>query len=263
MLIAAGLLIAAGAGAARLWRRLRRSRLRLGIAVRRIPPRIVLIVLLALATPLGEAIYSVFGTNLLGARNLNASWPALAIAIGGARHRRGVSAGHRLRGARSLGLRDRRRRRPSTPTSPAPITKGRRELIEDRWAPGDVVVDAATLTPVPLTGLDVYLPQTHPEFRPGLPVSEHPFMVGDPVPPVDRVLDRAIAAGRGGTIFLVTHVPNDSLANQAPRAEALRQESESNAGRLLRRLPPGFAVTERRYLPGVAPLAVFVITDRG
>lgn len=261
VLIAAGLLIAAVAGSARLWRRLRRSRMRLGTAVRRIPPRVVLVALLALATPLGEAIYSVFGTNLLGARNLNASWPGLAVAIGGLITAAGIPlsiacgvlvlSGFAIAGAKTL-------------DSDLARTdyEGAAQLIEDRWGPGDVVVDAATLTPVPLTGLDVYLSQTHPEFRPGLPVSEHPFMVGDPVPPVGRVIDRAIAAARGRSIFLVTHVPNDSLANQAPRAEELRQESESNAGRLLRRLPPGFEVTERRYLPGVAPLAVLVIEDR-
>ena len=261
VLILAGLVIAAAAASLRGWRRLRRSRMRAGAALRQIPPRIVLVALLALATPVGEAIYSVFGTNLLGARNLNASWPGLALAIGGIVTAAGaplsllcgalVLSGFAVAGVKTLDS-------DLARTDYA----GAAALIEDRWKPGDVVVDAAPLTPVPLTGLDVYLPQTRPEFRPGLPVSEHPFMVGDPVPPVNRVIGHAIASGRGHAIFLVTHVSSDALSNQVPRTAALRRESQSNAGRLLRRLPSGFAVAERKYLPGVAPLAVFVIRDR-
>ena len=262
VLILTGLVIAAAAGLLRAWRRLRRTRLRLGTALRRIPAPIVLVVLLALATPVGEAIYGIFGTNLLGARNLNASWPGLALAIGGIVTAAGaplsllcgvlVLSGFGIAGLKTLDS-DLARNDYA----------GAARVIEDRWKPGDVVVDAAALTPVPLTGLDVYLPQTHPEFHPGLPVSDHPFMIGDPVPPVGRVIDRAIAAARGHSLFLVSHVSNDALSNQAPGAEELRRESQYNAARLLRRLPPGFVIGEREYVPGVAPLVVFVIRDRG
>jgi dolichyl-phosphate-mannose-protein mannosyltransferase len=261
VLIAAGLLIAAAAAAARGWGRLRDAGLRLGSALDRAPPRILLVALLTLATPVGEAVYSSLGTNLLGARNLNASWPGLAVAIGAVVTAAGpllgpasaalVLAGFAISGAKTLD------------SDLARIDyAGAAATIEQRWRPGDVVVDAAALTPVPLTGLDVYLPQTHSEFRPGLPVSEHPFLFGDPVPPVGPLIDRAIGAARGRSIFLVTQLANDALSNQAPRTAALRRQRARNVGRLLRRLPPGFEVTERVLLPGVVPLAVLVIRDR-
>jgi Dolichyl-phosphate-mannose-protein mannosyltransferase len=262
VLIAVGLLAAATAGAVRLWRSWRRSRPGVRAAMRRIPARLVLVASLALAAPLGEAIYSALGTNLLGARNLNASTPGLALAIGAVVSSAGsllavgcaalVLAGFAIGAARTFD------------SDVARIDYAAAAgVIERRWGPGDVVVDAAPLTPVPLTGLDVYLPQSNPEFRLGLPLSEHPFMVGDPVPPPGRLIAQAYETGEGRSIFLVRQLPSSELAGSTSRVVALRRERQGLGARLLRRAPPGFEVTYRRTLPGLAPLAVLEIEDHG
>jgi hypothetical protein len=260
-LIAAGLLAAATAGAIRIWRSWQRSRPGVGVAMRRIPARLVLVASLALATPLGEAIYSALGTNLLGARNLNASTPGLALAVGAV-----LSSAGPLLGAGCAALVLSGFALGAAKTFDSDVARidyaAAAALIEHRSEPGDIVVDAAPLTPVPLTGLDVYLPQSHPEFRLGLPVSEHPFMVGDPVPPPDRLIAQAYEAGKGRSIFLVRHLPTSELAGPTRRVTALQLERQSLGARMLRRVPPGFEVTYRRTLPGLAPLAVAEIEDR-
>jgi hypothetical protein len=258
VLLAAGFGLALFAGALRAIGWQRRVRPSLPEAVRRVPPRVVLVVALALAAPVGEAIYSAVGTNVLGARNLNASWPGLALALGAAVTAAGplvgaVSAALLLAGfavGASLTLDPDRARIDYAAAA---------NVIERRWSPGDVVVDAASLTPVPLTGLDNYLPQTNPEFRLGLPASDEPFMVADPVPPPDRLIADAIDAARGRAMFLVTH--GDLSVPTGYVADLLRQRKR--LGRLLlRRALPDFEVSYRRTLPGLAPLVVFEIEDR-
>ena len=80
VLIAAGLVLAVAACLARLWRYVDLHGLP---ALRRVPAGAALVALLALSTIIGEAIFSAVGTNLLGARNLNAGWPGFSLAIGG------------------------------------------------------------------------------------------------------------------------------------------------------------------------------------
>jgi Dolichyl-phosphate-mannose-protein mannosyltransferase len=262
LLIAAGVVIAAAAGGLRAWRWLRSSSLPLGAALRRIPPGIVLVAMLALATPVGEAVYSAFGTNLLGARNMNASWPGLALAIGAVVTAAGpmlsfacaalVISGFAIGGVKTLEARFARiDYRDAT------------GAIEKRWAPGDAVVDVPAPTPVPLTGLDVYLPQTNPEFRLGLPVSEHPFAIGDPVPPPNRLIAGAIRSAKGKSIFLVTPLPTAALSSPV-RGVARQQRKGLRLGAdLLRRARPQFGVTYRQTFRGVVPLAVIELEYRG
>ena len=71
--IGAGIVVAAGAGIHRLWGT---------IAALNIRRELVLVAVLALATPVGELVFSVFSANVFGARNLNSAWPGFALAIG-------------------------------------------------------------------------------------------------------------------------------------------------------------------------------------
>jgi Dolichyl-phosphate-mannose-protein mannosyltransferase len=259
-LIAAGLLLAAAVGALRAWRWLHRWSLPLGSALRHVPPSIVLVAMLALATPLGEVVYSALGTNLVSARNLNASTPGLAVAIGAIVTAAGpglglacaalVLSGFAIGGATLLG----------SDVARADYA-GAADAIKDRWTPGDVVVDGAAFTPVPQTGLDVYLPQTHPEIRLGLPVSEDPFMLGDPVPSLPAQIDEAFDAARGRSLFLVASRQTDDVAGDTAHRGARVREDPARV--LLRRLPPKFEVTESKAFRGVVPLVVFAIEDRG
>jgi hypothetical protein len=135
-------------------------------------------------------------------------------------------------------------------------------FIEERWAPGDVVVDGVALTPVPLTGLDTYLPQTHTEFRLGLPISDEPFQIGDPEPSAPDQLRQAFDAARGNSMFLLAYQPEDLLAGDTPLAAAARlrgfgtQEVEPL-------LPPGFEITHEETFAGVTPVTIFQIEETG
>lgn len=216
------------------------------------PDRVVLVVMLALATPLGEAVISAFGTDLLGARNLNSAWPGLALSLGALLAATPmpaavactglVLAGYAIGAARST--------EPRAARSDYPAAA---QFIADRAKPGDVVVDGAPFTPVPLTGLDAYLPRGHPEFRLGLPTVPRPFLPGDPIPDVRRQISRIFAMGRGHTIFLL-------VAGKAPtEASVLHPAFAGLSDELLNRLPSGIRVVERRDFPSLAPLAVLVI----
>ena len=242
VMIAAGIVLAVAVCVPRLWSSVERHG---AAAVRRIPSGAALVIVLALSTLIGEAILSAIGTNLLGARNLNASWPGLALAIGGIVAAAGVPlmifsgalvlGGYASGAVQALG-----------DEAARPDYAGVAETIEERGSPGDVVVDGVAFTPVPLTGLDVYLPPTHPEIRLGLPISDKPFLPFDPIPPLDEQIDQAITLGQGRSIFLVTS-----------------EDLDGGAGALLRALPDGFEVD--RVTPafeGVEPMVLLQITDR-
>ncbi len=128
-------------------------------ALCRIPSGVLLVAMLALANPIGEATYNIFGTtNLLGAPNLNASWPGLAVAFGGIVTAAGaplrIACAALVLSGIAIG---------SAKTTGSHVDRsgfaGAAHAIEQQWHPGDVVVDGTALTPVPLTGLDVYLPR--------------------------------------------------------------------------------------------------------
>jgi hypothetical protein len=259
VMIAAGLVIAVVGCAPRVWTVIQRHG---AGAVRRIPAGAALVALLALSTLIGEAIFSAVGTNVLGARNLNASWPGFSLAIGGIVAAAGVPlmilsgalvlVGYASGAVQTLGG---EAARPDYPGAAA--------AVEERWSPGDVVVDGEAFTPVPLTGLDVYLPQTNPEIRLGLPISDKPFLPFDPVPPLDEQIDQAISLGTGRSIFLVAHqVQPVGFREESAISDILRSQ-QRGAGALLQALPDRFEVDQvTPELDGVIPLQVFQITDR-
>jgi hypothetical protein len=152
-----------------------------------------------------------------------------------------------------------------------------------------VVVDGGSvagfihLTPVGLTGLNVYLPQTHPEVKLGISNGEGPGFKNPP-PPLPTQLQQAYRLGQGHTVFLVTLVSDPSVPPEAAsvlsqqdvpaqRAQALARYVEllggpglvfSGGGLVLEKLPPRFHVEGViQTFPGVTPLALIEITDRG
>ena len=68
------IIVALVAAAAGLWLRFRDGR-------PRTDRRLVLVAALALAAPVGEALFSAVSTDLLGTRNLAVSWPGLALLV--------------------------------------------------------------------------------------------------------------------------------------------------------------------------------------
>jgi Dolichyl-phosphate-mannose-protein mannosyltransferase len=200
--------------------------------------RLALVAALALATPVGEAVASLIGSNVFGTRNLAASWPYLALlgaallTVGRMRLRIATSAlvvvAFAIAAGRMLGTDYER-----------PAYGDAADYIES--IPAAVAVDDTGVTPGPLTHLDVSLDPGIPDFRLKVPEErDHPFEVGDPLPDQAAVTDRAVAAADGGPIALV-------LGTDVPPPP-----------QFLERLPAGYRVTAERAFPSFLDLRVLV-----
>ena len=182
----------------------RKDRLRIGVWP--FDRRGALVFALALATPVGAALFSWVGsTTVFSTRNLAASWPALAVASGAL-----VSAtGSRLRivvaalaiasfaiGAGKL-LQERYERPHYTAVA---------DFIERTARPGDVIIDeSAVLSPGPLSHLDTVLDPGQRVVRSRAPAQrDHPFNVFDRFVSPDESARRALKLAHGARIFLVT-----------------------------------------------------------
>jgi len=206
--------------------------------------RFVLVLALALATPLGTAIASLVGDNVFGTRNLAASWPYLAIAgsavltVGTMRTRVLAAALAVLAFAIATTkmLTESDYERPTFGDAAA--------YVEE--SPAEVVVDAAALTPGPLTNFDFSLDPGIEIFRLGIPAEkDHPFGFDDPIPVDEDVIDAAVAAADGGPIAIAVGV--DTTAQ----------------GLFESRLPRGYELVGERTFPGLPDLQVLVYARGG
>jgi hypothetical protein len=233
--------LAIGAAGAALAAYRRRSAGRPG----RVDRRVVLVVALALAAPVGEAAATLFGTNLIAARNLSVSWPWFALALAAVL----LAAGPRLRvlaaalviagfaiGAAKMTQADFSR----------PDFAGAAAIVDREAGPRDGIVDGAVafITPGPLTGLDAALERPHRRLlRAGAPQHrDGNFRIGDLILPHEEVIRRATAGG--GKVFVL--YPEDEFTPSARLWDPLLE-----AG-------PGYERTSTRILPGFIPLAVHV-----
>jgi 4-amino-4-deoxy-L-arabinose transferase-like glycosyltransferase len=237
LLIAAGLL----AGAAGLWTR--RASLRAWFASN--DNRIVLLVLLALVTPVAEALASLLGTNVFGTRNLAASWPYVALATAAL-----VTAGERwLRlGAAALvalGLGFGAAKMISSDYERLNYTELADYIAE---GPRGVVVDGAAFSPGPLANFDVESSDPGvPVFRLSLPEQKTaPFSLYDRPPDPAELADRVAATAEGEPITVVFTVSRNPIAGARGGPELAE---EFVAG-----LPPSYELTARRIFPGILDL---------
>jgi hypothetical protein len=236
---ALGLAIGVAGAAVAAYRR------RAGAWLARLDRRLVLVVAMALAAPVGEAAATLVGTNLFAARNLAVSWPWFALVLASVL----VAAGPRLRvaavglviagfalGAAKIVGEDFAR----------PDFEGAAAIIDREAGPRDGVVDGAVafITPGPLTGLDAALERPRPTLRAGAPQHrDGNFRIGDVILPHEEVLRRAAAAG--GRVFVV--YPEDEFT---PSTELWDP--------LVETVPGGYRRVRTRILPGFIPLAVHV-----
>jgi hypothetical protein len=201
--------------------------------------RFGLLLTLGLATPVGEAIASLIGSNVFGTRNLAASWPYLTLAVAAlltvGRMRFRVAAAALTVIAFAIGATKMMTESPyERPTFAEAAT-----YIEQ--SPAAVVVDGAALTPGPLTNLDISLDPEIPDLRLFVPAEkDHPFEVGDIYPDPQQVVDQAVAAADGRPIAFVTGVP------ATPRSEIEGW------------LPEGYQLLEARSFPGLSNLEVLI-----
>jgi hypothetical protein len=215
--------------------------------------RLLLIVVLALATPVGEAVVSLLSTHIFGVRNLAASWPALVLAFAwllttGPRALRIACVGPALV-AFALGA-DRmlvaRNQRTDYQAAAALI---------DRYMRGAVVIDGTgDISPGPLTPLDIALRRPVRLVRAEAPAERtHPFGFADPIVSSAQASREAVAMARGAPIVVVSTLsPPSGFA-------ALDQRTAP----LVVRLPAPYRLVQTRFYPGIARTEVRIYTTGG
>lgn len=257
VLITVGAAVAAIATAVRLGLRLRDAeggwRERFSDADR----GLVLLVVLALATPVFELlILGLTGNDLFGARNLNTSSAGLALAIGAVLARAGwriavpcavaVLAGYSIGTAKAL-----EDRAGAIPYDQAA------QFIEQRAEPGDAVVDvvSAAVSPVPLTPLELELDDPPPDrqFQVFYPTGEPPFLpyTSDFDPP-GPIVQSAFAGDDHRVFLLFTRAEvTEGRPGQKPSA------GNHGPGSVWVRVPHGWEVVDQGTFEGVVPLTVY------
>jgi len=217
---------------------------------------LVLLVGLALATPVAELlILGLTGNDLFGARNLNTSSAGLALAIGAVLARVGwklaVPCAVAILVGYSIGVAKAREDRAGTvPFDDAAA------FIEERAEPGDVVVDAisAALSPVPLTPLELELDNPPKERQLSLfyPTGDPPFLpyASEPLPP-GPIVQSAFDGDR--SVFLVAS--RVEIEEGRPGQKPTADNYSSTA--LNFRIPAGWEIVDQETFPGVAPITVY------
>ncbi len=234
LLVALGLVLAsAGHVRAGLRRRLRVDR------------RAVLVVVLAVSVPVGEAIASAIGSNLLGTRNLAASWPAFALCVAaflaGAGRRLAAAASALVIAAFAIGaaklLGDDYRR---------PDFRAVAGFVDRSAAAGDIVVDGANLSPAGIpTPLDATTTRPHRRFYLNVGrVQYDPFKILTAAPPPGETARAAAAAAAGRRLFVV-------LSDGSP-----------SWPQVIDALAPDYRVVATRSYPGIVTLVVRVFEQR-
>lgn len=224
---------------------------------------VLLVVALCLATPVAEALLlNLGGTDLFSARNLNASSAGLALTIGAVLASAGPAIGAILTIA-VIGSYSVAAVRILDPDHQLVGTKTAAEFIDAEAASSDVVVDAVTFTPVPLTPLDTALPQTRREYRLNLPEGDPPFLpLKNTIPDTADVLPEAFAAASGNRLFLVARSqvlpPSAEHPNGAIRIAAGRSDDFGPAYPL----PEGVSVVGTEPVPGYLDATITIFEVR-
>ncbi len=220
-------------------------------ALASIDPRVILVLVLLLAVPVGEALVSLLSAHIFGVRNLASAWPALVLVCAAA----AMACGPIMRplvaalalacfAFGAIKMLQARFQRPDYAASAAFV---------DRIArPGDVVIDEtrAALTPGPLTDLDVFLTAKVPIFRAGIPQENvHPFGFSDPAVSLSTAIREAVRAAGDGRIIVVSAIPTGSNYR---RVAATRVA-----------LPVRYGLLEYRVNPGIVGTSVQVYAMPG
>jgi 4-amino-4-deoxy-L-arabinose transferase-like glycosyltransferase len=228
----------------------------------------VLVVLLAVAAPVGAALYTVLHQSVWGARNVISSWPALAVTAGalavfpGAVWRRTATtllvAGFALGGISMLSTSHHR-----------PDYAGAVAYLNHVDRSGGPVAEIVVLTPGPPTPTEAALAlaaasRQHRVFRIGAPplpaVLAVPPYTSLPLQRGETVARDASAAAGSGPLFLVAPISAPGSALEALRRRHLHS-TNGDFGLLasfLGALPARLRLTGSNTLPGLLPVTVYV-----
>lgn len=217
---------------------------------KRLDPRLVLIVGLALSAPVGEALVSAVGSDVFGTRNLAVSWPTFALAVATLLVAtplpfRVVPVALVVAGFGIAAV------KMTQPGYQRPQTQEAAGFINREASPGDAVIDAIQLSPGPLIALDLSLDRPLQAFRLGQPQErDHPFRFSDPILAPAEVVRRAAAAADGRRIFLVT--PTEGGPYQPTPLGAAAVDS----------LPARYRRVQAQAYAGFVPLATLVFAEK-
>jgi Dolichyl-phosphate-mannose-protein mannosyltransferase len=217
----------------------------------RLPRRLVLVLVLMLATPVAEAAISAFSSHIFGVRNLAASWPGLALCFAVVL----TAPGPRLRvAATGLALASFAIGAALilSPTYSRPNYQAAADLIDGARPPIRVVIDeTGEISPGPLTPMDVELRPGVQLFRAGSPAErDHPYNFGDPIAPLHGAVAGAVAAARGGPVAVVlTLLPAGAVVNT-------RGQPATPS------FPAPYRLVSSRVYAGIAPVAVRIYSPR-
>ena len=211
---------------------------------------VILIVVLALAAPLGEAAVSLVGNDVFGTRNLAVSWPGAALLAATILRagREPLRTGAACLAIAGLGVGAGLMLKSENQRTDYRAAAG---LIERTSTPRDVVIDASVLSPGPVSGLDAALDQPRRVFRAGVPQErDHPFGVFDKVLPVPEVVHDAVTDADGGRVFVVSLPGGERVPG---RAFTYAQLTNAIAAQLQR---AHYAPVATHTYPGIIPVAV-------
>jgi hypothetical protein len=217
--------LVAAAGLAMLLRRHRPARLE---------PRLVLVALLALAAPVGAALYSVVGDDIYIARNMTVSLPGLWLLAGAViaalPRRAAIATGVLVLAVFAIGA-----AKTLDPDSQRPDYKHIAKFVDDDARPGDPVLELALVgaSGPPGQALEVELQRRHPMYRVQVADGER----------------RAVVQARGGRLYYVV-----------PRVDFIEQ-AIAEGKPVIQGLDPSFRLTGRRDYPGLVPMTVYVYSD--
>jgi hypothetical protein len=219
------------------------ARRRLGRRLRAGRGRPLLVVGLALATPVGTALQSFTGDNVFSTRSLASSWPYAALCVGAL-----VTAGKRpVRLAASalvVGSFVISTVLLFTDDFTRPKYDEVARFVDERTGGTGALIDISALTPGPLTNFDTEgsLPSI-PVFRTTIPEQkEIPFAIGMRYPDLADVAARSIEAAEGGPIVV----------------SVLQPAGQPIADAFLELLPDDYELTETREFPALWDIQVLV-----
>jgi Dolichyl-phosphate-mannose-protein mannosyltransferase len=236
-----------------------------------IPAGAVLILVLALSTPVGLALYSSLRDSVWEARNLTPSWPGLALAVGalvtsadGVLRMAAVAlviGGYSIAGVNML-----------EKSSQRPAYEEAADFIDRVSHAGDVVVEVPFPSPGPLAPVgDVALAEAGESgsgrprrlrlgaapLKAQLRARPYAFL---PAAPAADVATRAADLARGGTILVVA--PSIALLRRQ-LSENVAVQAAGPVHSFTQALPPRFRHEETKTFPGFVQVSVRVFRDGG